>query len=87
MPKRFTHRAYKGRSNKSGPAFPDEPTENEYAIQSMLELEEKRLERMLTLREIADIMQRFGSCDESEGLPSFASNNSKRPSRPRPKEH
>ena len=65
MPKQITRRAHKGRSNKSGPAFPDEPTESEYAIQSVLELEEKRLERMLTLREIADIMQRFGSTGET----------------------
>ena len=81
------HRAHKGRSNNSGPSFPDEPTENEYAIQSMLELEEKRLERMLTIREIADIMQHFCSSDESEGLPSFASNYSTRPSTLHPKKH
>ena len=61
MPKRFIHRAYKGRSNKSGTAFPEERNDSDYAIQSMLELEEKRLERMLTHREIDDIMQRFAS--------------------------
>jgi hypothetical protein len=87
MPKRFIHRAYKGRSNKSGTAFPEERNDSDYAIQSMLELEEKRLERMLTLREIADIMQHFCSSDESEGLPSFASNNSTRPSTLHPKKH
>lgn len=87
MPKRFIYRAYKVRSNKSGPSFPEERKDSDYAIQSVLELEEKRLERMLTLREIADIMQHFCSSDESEGLPSFASNYSKRPSIFHPKKH
>jgi len=65
MPKQITRRFHIGRSNKSGPAFPDEPTENEYVIQSMVELEEKRLERMLTHCEIDDIMQRFASTCET----------------------
>jgi hypothetical protein len=49
MPKRFIHRAYKGRSNKIGPAFPEERNDSDYAIQSVLELEEKRLGRMLNI--------------------------------------
>jgi hypothetical protein len=65
MPKQITHRAYIGQSNKSGPAFSDEPTESEYVIQSMVEVEEKRLERMLTHCEIDDIMQRFASTRET----------------------
>ena len=59
MPKRFIHCAHKDRSNKSGPAFPDEPTESEYAIQSMVELEEKRLGRHLNPRETDDLVRRF----------------------------
>jgi hypothetical protein len=65
MPNQITHRAHKGRSNKSGTAFTDEPTEREYVIQSMVELEQKRLGRMLTPREIDDIMQRFASTGET----------------------
>ncbi len=65
MPKRIIHCAHKGRSNKFGPAFPEERDDSDYAIKSVVELEEKRLERMLTLREIADIMQRFGSTGET----------------------
>ena len=87
MPKRFIHRAYKGRSNKIGPAFPEERNDSDYAIQSVLELEEKRLGRMLTPREIADITQHYCSSDERENLPSFASNYSTRPSTFRPKKH
>ena len=65
MPKRIIHCAHKVLSNKFGPAFPEERDDSDYAIKSVVELEEKRLERMLTLREIADIMQRFGSTGET----------------------
>lgn len=87
MPKQITRRFHTGRSNKSGPAFPDEPTESEYVIQSMVEVEEKRLGRMLTPREIADITQHYCSSDEGENLPSFARNYSTRPSTFHPKKH
>ena len=87
MQMRRTRSFLKSRGNEFRPEFAEERRDSEYAIQSVVELEEKRLERMLTPREIADIMQHFCSSDEIEGLPNLASNYPIRPSLLRPKKH
>ena len=59
----------KQRLDKSGGNSAEDRTDSEYAIQSMIELEEKRLERMLTPLEVDVIMRRFSSPDEIQRWP------------------
>ena len=54
---------------QSGVNSAEDRTDSEYAIQSMIELEEKRLERMLTPLEVDVIMRRFSSPDEIQQWP------------------
>ena len=47
----------------------EDRNDSEYAIKSMIEIEEKRLERMLTPLEVDVIMRRFSSPDEIQQWP------------------
>jgi len=53
---------------QSGVDSTEDRTDSDLAIQSMIELEEKRLERMLTPNEVDNIVRRFSSPDETDEL-------------------
>ena len=51
---------------QSGVDSAEDRNDSDLAIQSMIELEEKRLERMLTPNEVDNIVRRFSSPDETD---------------------
>ena len=51
---------------QSGVDSAEDRSDSDFAIQSMIELEEKRLERMLTPNEVDNIVRRFSSPDETD---------------------
>ena len=51
---------------QSGVDSAEDRTDSDLAIQSMIELEEKRLERMLTPNEVDNIARRFSSPHETD---------------------
>ena len=61
MPKTSQHHL-----TQSGVDSAEDRNDSDLAIQSMIELEEKRLERMLTPNEVDNIVRRFSSPDETD---------------------
>jgi hypothetical protein len=56
MPNRRSRSSLKARSNESGSESAEEKSDSEYAIQSVVELEEKRLGRKLKASEIQSVI-------------------------------